>query len=1070
MILQGWHVDGYGILSDHHTDGVEPGLCVVFGPNEAGKSTLLSFLRSTLFGTSGAAAMPALRGGSSGGRVFLRAEDGGRWTVERRGKRLQVLDPQGHLAAESMLSQLLGGADARLFRAIFAFDLVELSRFESLTDAGVRDQVFSAGITGAGATANQARQQLEAEIAQLVRPQSTQARLNALVSELRDVREALRAARQAAAGYADLVARQDAARDQVAALSAQLDDMGQRTKLLDTLLRLWEPWNRWRALREELAGLPAPVVAPEAGARLERVRAARQRARDALEQVVERQRVLRRDADALRLVPELEVIAVRAIAAAATAAAQRQRLEQLGQQRAQEVTLEDRLTQRLAALGPGLDVARLVGYRLPTATADDLRTWRARAEAAERTVGQAGQDLRQARDACAEAEREVEACRGARDALVDEAEPATVEARREQLGRVERLLPSVRALPAWLALALAGCAGVAAVVGLRPGLSGVGADLLALVAAALAIRGLGWQWHDAALTLATSASALGLPPRPSPRQLEAAHRQLREAAEGARRRQEAVAALAQAEVVASQWAGRCQVAEAHLMEAREQASELEEQWAEWRRAQGLPQGLSPGGCGEFIRALQAAHEAAEDLEAVRTLRRGGLAAVDAWRDEARALLAACGRTVPGDGCDCTVEVEALAAEARTAVAHRARWEELRQEAAGLEPRLARAREAWEQADAEHAALLASAGAVDDDAFLQRVAEAQTFSQRQRDADQLEQTLRDQLGTGHYGDKLRSLLAAGGPADWQAERARLEAQSAERQAQRDAAIEARTLAERQRQELEASADVAGLSASEEALRTECAAALLQWRRLCLAERLLGRTLEDFIRDRQPEVLAAASRAFALVTGGRYTQVVQQVQGDAALAVLDRGGARRTPRELSRGTAEQLYLALRLGLAEEFAQRSVALPLVLDDVLVNFDVGRAEAMLRAFYKYLDGGKRQVLLFTCHERTRDLARAVGGGCRVVDLSLQEPVAAAALATEAAAAADGPVERGGVAGGLDAVAAFFQREGPAGTRRLQAAFGLEAPAARLLIRTLLDAGRIRSQGHGRGTRYGPA
>ena len=1069
MILNGWHVDGYGILSDHHTADVEPGLCVVFGPNEAGKSTLLSFLRSTLFGTSGAAAMPALRGGSPGGRVFLRADDGGRWTVERHGRRVRLLDPQGQPAVESALSQLLGGADARLFRAIFAFDLGELSRFESLTDAGVRDQVFSAGITGAGATASQARQQLEAEVAQLVRPQSTQGRLNALAAELREVRKALHAARQAAAEYPERVARQDAAQEQAAQLAVRLDEMGQRTTLLEILLRLWEPWNRWRALREDLSRLPAPVVAPEAGAELERVRAARQRARDALEQALEQQRTLRRDTEALRLAPELEAIAVRAAAAAATAAAQRQRLEQLGHLRAQEVALEDRLAQRLAALGPGLDVARLPDHRLPVATADSLRTWRARAEAAERVVGQAGQDLRQARDARCEADREVDARRGARDALADEADLAAVEARRAQLERVERLLPAVRALPVWLALALAGCAAVAATAGPRPGPAGVGADLLALAAAALAIAGLGRQWRDAALTLGTAAGALGLPARPSPRQLEAAHRQLRAAAEGANRRQDAVTALAQAEVAAAQWAARGQSAAAHLEEARAQAGELEAQWAEWRREQGLPPGLSPEGCGEFIRALQGVHEVALDLEEARTRRRGGLAAADAWRDEAHALLAAGGRAVPADGCACTVEVEALASQARLAVERRARWEELRRQAAELEPRLEQARRAWERADAEHAALLASAGAADADAFLQRVVEAQGFAQRQRDAEQLERTLRDPLGSGPYGDKLRFLLAEGGPADWQAERARLETQAVECRSQRDAAIEARTLAERQLQELEASADVASLSGREEALRAECAEALAQWRRLRLAQALLGRTLEDFVRDRQPEVLAAASRAFALVTEGRYTHVVQQVQGDAALAVLDRAGARRTPRELSRGTAEQLYLALRLGLAEAFARRSVALPLILDDVLVNFDSARAEAMLRALQGYLDTGGRQVLLFTCHDQTLEMARAVCGGCRVVDLSPREP-AALASATDAAAAADATVEGDGVAAGLDAAADFFRREGPAGVRRLQDAFGLEAAAARRMIRTLLASGRIRSEGHGRGTRYGPA
>ncbi len=1066
MILQGWHVDGYGVLSGHRVDDLEPGLCVVFGPNEAGKSTLLSFVRFTLFGTAGAAALPPLRGGAAGGRVFVLGDDGGRWTVERQGKRVNLLDPQGQPAAESDLARLLGGADARLFRAIFAFDLTELSRFESLTDAGVRDQVFSAGITGAGATASQARQQLRTEREKLVLPRSTQAVLNALTAEWRRVNSDLSEARRATAEYPDLLAREDEARAQADKLAQTLDESGQQIKRLDTLLQLWEPWNRLRVLREGLAAMSAPVVSPDDGVKLAKSRAALDRVREAWEQAQGGQRDLRRQADELSLSPALEAIAARAEAAAATAAAQRQRLEQLEQLQAQEEALQGRLTQRLAALGPGLDVQRLTGYQLPVALADDLRTWRVKAEQAERAVGLAGQDLRQAQEAHGEAAGEADARRGTCGALGGEDEPAVVEARREQLERLERLLPTVRVLPAWLALALAGCAGVAAVVGFRPGPLGVVADLLALVSAAVAIRGLGGQWRDASATAAVCAAGLGLPPRPSPRHLESAHRQLRTAAEGARCRREAAESLAEAEAAAAREDRRRQEAEGRLDKARDAARQLETQWAEWRRTQGLPQGLSPEGCGEFLSALQGAREVAADLEDVRTRRRAGLAAAGAWRGEADALLTAAGRAVPADERARTKAIEVLAADAREATGRRARWDALRDQAEALAPRVAQARRALDGAEAGHAALLASAAVADDASFTRRVDEARDFAQRQRDVTQLDRSLAVQLGEGAYGERLRALLSEGGPAEWEAERSRVRAQLEEVGGRRDAAIETRTLAERRRQEVEASADVAALAARREALRTEIAAALLCWRRLALAERLLDRTLEDYVRDRQPEVLAAASRAFGLVTGGRYGRVVQQVQGDAALAVIDRGGSRRTTRELSRGTAEQLYLALRLGLAESFAARAAALPLVLDDVLVNFDAGRAEAMLRALRTYLDAGGRQAFLFTCHAGTRDMAMAVGRG-RLVDLSLVEPVAAPVLAVDAAAAVDGSVPRDAVAPGLEAVAAYFEREGTASARQLQAAFHLDAPAAKRLIRELVDAGRLRSEGHGRGTRY---
>jgi uncharacterized protein YhaN len=48
--LGGWWVDGFGALRDREIDGLDPGLNVLAGPNEAGKTTQLAFLRYVLFG------------------------------------------------------------------------------------------------------------------------------------------------------------------------------------------------------------------------------------------------------------------------------------------------------------------------------------------------------------------------------------------------------------------------------------------------------------------------------------------------------------------------------------------------------------------------------------------------------------------------------------------------------------------------------------------------------------------------------------------------------------------------------------------------------------------------------------------------------------------------------------------------------------------------------------------------------------------------------------------------------------------------------------------------------------
>src|SRR5262249_19877477 len=76
-------------------------------------------------------------------------------------------------------------------------------------------------------------------------------------------------------------------------------------------------------------------------------------------------------------------------------------------------------------------------------------------------------------------------------------------------------------------------------------------------------------------------------------------------------------------------------------------------------------------------------------------------------------------------------------------------------------------------------------------------------------------------------------------------------------------------------------------------------------------------------------------------------------------------------LSLGTADQLYLALRLATLEADLDRREPLPLVVDDVLIQFDNPLAAATLKALAAL--SKRTQVLVCTHHEHLRDLAASV-------------------------------------------------------------------------------------------------
>ena len=73
------HIDGFGVWHDLTLRGVSSELTVFYGPNEAGKSTLMNFLRTVLYGVTPQRRkryLPPLAGGRPGGWLKVDGEQG----------------------------------------------------------------------------------------------------------------------------------------------------------------------------------------------------------------------------------------------------------------------------------------------------------------------------------------------------------------------------------------------------------------------------------------------------------------------------------------------------------------------------------------------------------------------------------------------------------------------------------------------------------------------------------------------------------------------------------------------------------------------------------------------------------------------------------------------------------------------------------------------------------------------------------------------------------------------------------------------------------------------------------
>jgi hypothetical protein len=149
------------------------------------------------------------------------------------------------------------------------------------------------------------------------------------------------------------------------------------------------------------------------------------------------------------------------------------------------------------------------------------------------------------------------------------------------------------------------------------------------------------------------------------------------------------------------------------------------------------------------------------------------------------------------------------------------------------------------------------------------------------------------------------------------------------------------------------------------------ALQRWQVLAVTCRVLDDIRTTYEHDRQPETLREASGYLDRLTQGRYLRVWTPL-GENVLRVDDAEGHSMPVESLSRGTREQLFLSLRLALAAFYARRGAPLPLVLDDVLVNFDSERAKAAAAVLRDFAAAG-HQLLVFTCHEHIEQLFRSL-------------------------------------------------------------------------------------------------
>jgi uncharacterized protein YhaN len=913
-------VDGFGVLSDLHITDLPPGLSVLIGPNEAGKSTLLDFIRGVLFGfpskRSAAPQHVPLRSAKHGGSLGLRDETGRILRLERHvgAKTAQITDQLGRTLGDNELARMLNGADDALFKAVFAFGLSELSDFQTLDRDQVQEVVFSAGVLGAGRSATQAIQSLEARRQSIVRPRQQDAKANQLRKAMEERELALREARGRARSFAAEQARVASLRKELASAREQ---GAVANKRLGELARLRAAWPVVEE-RENAARRLGSLAPLDAGM----------------------QALLGNEIEIASLASELS--------------GHYERAQQLDLLESNLRTVKNEFAREIGELGAEVEPDQMV----PLSAEHEARAvelidaYRQRRVELEAKRDEADRLTAECRAQASELERLEDGSvrsNAALDALEDDIRALRAHLiRRDQLEAERRAERAQRELAhksapshiphnmmiamllamSGLALALFGASSHA-----YPTMAG-GAALLVggfVVLQRRSVKNGPDPIADSSLDsdlaqlvseIATTGERLSLGASPMPGHLEVLAHGLER--ERSRRREidNVERGLHDLERRAREASSREERARASLDEATTTLREL-------RTKLGLPSEIDIADLGSFIATLRRAQKHAQAIARMQAQIGVLKGVLTRFEDRVKSLC----------------EIVSLDTGAN---------------------------------DVGHAVALLSAAL---DAAREQLAERQSLEQAIEHA---EMQLMTSFGNGEEALQLRRELMDGNLIDWEQESALLKAQIADRELSTEQLIAELSTAERTLTELQDSSDVARIELELEQLRAQLTKALEEWALLGTAKALLGRTLGHYERERQPEVIARASELFSKVTEGRYVQLVARENLDGTrrhgIEAITPSGTRVDSGDLSRGTAEQLYLCLRLAFATTYASRSISLPLVLDDVLVNFDPSRAQAIAEAIA--ITAQDHQVLAFTCHPHILECFKTAEANAHVVRL----------------------------------------------------------------------------------------
>jgi uncharacterized protein YhaN len=1025
-------VDRFGIWKQLSLPVSARGLTVFYGPNEAGKTTLWRFIRSILYGfepfevdLEGGIAQPVRWEGA------LQVEvDGQPSAIRRLSDRgtsglVSVVGTDREEPAESLLAELLFRTNESLYENVFAVGLNELQELATLEADEVAHHIYGLTLGAGGRKLLEATSNLANRTSAVLDTATRSGRLIDALERDQALREELEAHRGQREEHAEACLRRARVEGRIDTLKRRRSQLERQHAGHRLLEHVWPYWNQVRQIEEEMASIPVLTLFPSrALERLERIEAELEPATQTRDQLFQEFTPLRTRRRELSGVRRLNNHAAALSGFVAHAGWYRDVSQQAAAARSRAADSQSRLESVVRDLGQEWSVDRLdridsspVAHRRLLGASDRFRAALRRRNRMARRQKFLNRAVRKK---AAVLEESVKSLGGV---SIDQAIAAQSE-RVDHLNELQRLKwreaelsrhhensaagsgGDATELPAWIPKFLA----MLAASGLLVTAIGAyqAASAIDLVAGAgltfIGLTGLGLAWgfkrHRDVHLLAgaekvqerksvaaqirdktQALAALDAPPAgdgdPTGTGTLSAHA-VEAAADGHEHRiQQASERLAELQ----QWANSHRVIQARrkrLSESRGRFQSVQrtlsaerQSWCLVLKENGLPETVKIAEALETWQRIVTAREHLRDAKAANSDAEQLQRQLDTFSSRMREAARRAGRADTDDGSP----LETLAA-----------WEREIESLGGAREDFRRVHREFlhhkrkHRQSADHVrglrlrrlTLFAKGGASSRAEFLERAG----WVNRRDECEELLSAAREELRVASESEPDLAIVEdhlVQFNADENRERIDALASQLE-QLEQDlhAAWEELGSVKQSLKALESTCESSRLRFDASQTRYELKRAAEEWLGLAAARSALDRVRSKFERSCQPAVLAAASRYLERLTRGRYRNIWTPL-GRRELHIDDERGQTLTVEQLSGGTREQLFLSVRMAAVRELAQKGVELPMVFDDVLVNFDQLRTEAAVETLLEFAEQGQ-QVLFFTCHLHLAHMFEARG------------------------------------------------------------------------------------------------